>query len=141
MTQVGDGPEFTEATAPPMQNGEVVFDEPWQSRVFGMAVELHERGVFAWSDFQAALIEEVSAWDQAHVGQEGQEGQEEHESEQPYPYFVLFFRALEHVLAGIDDSRANTHKISQRELLERSAELAQRPHGHDHHHGDHSHHH
>ena len=37
MTQASDGPEFTEATAPPMQNGEVVFDEPWQSRVFGMA--------------------------------------------------------------------------------------------------------
>ena len=135
MTQVNDGPEFTEGTAPPMQNGEVVFNEPWQSRVFGMAVELHERGVFAWSDFQATLIEEVSCWDQAHVGQDAQE------SEQPYPYFVLFFRALERVLAAVDDSQANTFKISQHELLERSTELAQRPHGHDHHHGDHSHHH
>ena len=28
----------------PRKNGELVFDEPWQGRVFGMAVALHERG-------------------------------------------------------------------------------------------------
>ena len=26
----------------PRKNGELVFDEPWQGRVFGMAVALHE---------------------------------------------------------------------------------------------------
>ena len=28
----------------PRKNGELVFEEPWQGRVFGMAVALHEQG-------------------------------------------------------------------------------------------------
>ena len=33
---------------PPMANGEVIFDAPWQGRVFAMAVALSEQGVFVW---------------------------------------------------------------------------------------------
>ena len=47
----------------PRRNGEPVFNEPWESRVFGMAVGLCERGFYAWSEFQAGLIEEISAAD------------------------------------------------------------------------------
>jgi nitrile hydratase accessory protein len=47
--------------AVPRANGELVFDAPWQGRVFGMAVALSERGVFPWEEFRQALITEVAA--------------------------------------------------------------------------------
>ena len=46
---------------PPMANGEVLFDEPWQGRVFAMALLLVEQGCFAWDEFQAELIEVIHA--------------------------------------------------------------------------------
>jgi nitrile hydratase accessory protein len=36
-----------------------VFNEPWQARVFAMAVLLHECGVFSWSEWAAALSHEI----------------------------------------------------------------------------------
>ncbi len=45
----------------PRKNGELVFDEPWQGRVFGMAVALHEQGQYEWDEFRQALIAEVAA--------------------------------------------------------------------------------
>src|SRR5262249_18200493 len=48
-------------TAPPRKNGELVFEEPWQGRAFGMAVVLHERGVYAWEEFRQALIARIAA--------------------------------------------------------------------------------
>ena len=49
--------------APPRSNGELVFAEPWESRAFGMAVTLYEAGVFAWPQFQAALIARIARWE------------------------------------------------------------------------------
>jgi len=43
----------------PRKNGELVFDEPWQGRVFGMAVALHEQGLYDWEEFRQALIVQV----------------------------------------------------------------------------------
>ena len=43
----------------PRKNGELVFDEPWQGRVFGMAVALHEEGCFDWEEFRQTLIRQV----------------------------------------------------------------------------------
>ena len=48
-------------TTVPRRNGELVFDEPWQGRVFGMAVALSERGLLPWEDFRQALIAEIAA--------------------------------------------------------------------------------
>lgn len=45
----------------PRKNGELVFDEPWQGRVFGMAVALHEQGLYDWEEFRHALIAHVRA--------------------------------------------------------------------------------
>ena len=44
------------AAALPRKNGELVFDEPWHGRVFGMAVALHEQGVYDWEEFRQTLI-------------------------------------------------------------------------------------
>ena len=49
------------AAALPRKNGELVFDEPWQGRVFGMAVALHESGAYAWEEFRQTLIRQVAA--------------------------------------------------------------------------------
>jgi nitrile hydratase accessory protein len=48
-------------TAVPRRNGELVFDEPWQGRVFGMAVALSEQGRLPWEEFRQALIAEIAA--------------------------------------------------------------------------------
>ena len=45
-----------------MENGEVVFGEPWHSRLFGMAVGLSEQGHFTWAEFQKYLIAAIGEW-------------------------------------------------------------------------------
>jgi nitrile hydratase accessory protein len=36
-----------------------VFREPWEAQAFSMAVALHERGVFTWPEWAAALADEI----------------------------------------------------------------------------------
>jgi nitrile hydratase accessory protein len=50
-----DGP-----AALPRKNGELVFAAPWEGRVFGMAVALHDRQEYGWDDFRAQLITEIA---------------------------------------------------------------------------------
>ena len=38
--------------AVPRKNGELVFEEPWEGRVFGMAVALHDQRLYGWEEFQ-----------------------------------------------------------------------------------------
>lgn len=38
-----------------------VFAEPWEAQAFAMTVALHERGLFAWSEWTAALSAEIAA--------------------------------------------------------------------------------
>jgi len=51
------------AAAMPRRNGELVFNHPWESRVFGIAVALCENGVFKWDEFRECLIAEISTAD------------------------------------------------------------------------------
>jgi nitrile hydratase accessory protein len=44
----------------PRKNGELVFEQPWQSRAFGMAVALSEQGAYGWDDFRRRLVEEIA---------------------------------------------------------------------------------
>ena len=37
-----------------------VFAEPWQAQAFAMAVALHQRGIFTWPEWAAALAAEIS---------------------------------------------------------------------------------
>ena len=100
--------------APPMANGELVFDAPWQGRVFGMARALCESGLYDWDEFRMCLIREVEAWDRSH------------DAPDDYPYYDLFFSALTGLLAQKGICLAD-------DLTSRSHEFAARPHGHDHH--------
>jgi nitrile hydratase accessory protein len=36
-----------------------VFREPWEAQAFAMALSLHERGVFTWNEWAAALADEI----------------------------------------------------------------------------------
>ncbi len=38
-----------------------VFAEPWQAQAFAMAVSLHERGAFTWSEWADTLAAEIRA--------------------------------------------------------------------------------
>jgi nitrile hydratase accessory protein len=40
--------------------GAPVFAEPWEARVFGMVVSLHQAGAFEWKSFQELLVDEIA---------------------------------------------------------------------------------
>jgi nitrile hydratase accessory protein len=48
------------AAALPRKNGELVFDEAWQGRIFGMTVAMSHAAQFEWREFQAQLIAEIA---------------------------------------------------------------------------------
>ena len=97
-----------ETIAPPRRNGELVFESPWQSRVFGVAAALRERGLFTWDEFRVELIAAIA------------DGEPEHE-----PYYASWQRALERLLAAKGACSAS-------ELDARERALEARPAGHDH---------
>jgi nitrile hydratase accessory protein len=47
-------------TAPPRDNGELVFAEPWHARVFALAVATVEQLDLEWRDFQQHLIAQIA---------------------------------------------------------------------------------
>ncbi|MFF4601097.1 nitrile hydratase accessory protein [Amycolatopsis sp. NPDC001319] len=101
-----DGP-----AAPPRSNGELLFAEPWESRAFGVAVTLHESGVFPWSDFQAALIARIAAWEAAPSDE--------------WSYY-------RHWLAALEDVLVDKGTLAAGDVEGVSRLLAERPAGHDH---------
>jgi nitrile hydratase accessory protein len=44
---------------PKSSDGEPVFPEPWAAEAFAMTVHLHERGLFAWSEWAECLSAEL----------------------------------------------------------------------------------
>ena len=52
---------MTGEAALPRQNGELVFDAPWQGRVLGMALALVEQRGLEWDDFRERLIAAIDA--------------------------------------------------------------------------------
>jgi nitrile hydratase accessory protein len=38
-----------------------VFAEPWQAQAFAMAIALHQRGLFSWNEWAAALAGRIAA--------------------------------------------------------------------------------
>lgn len=46
--------------APPRQNGELVFTEPWEATAFGVAVALSDQGTYTWEHFRQRLIKAIA---------------------------------------------------------------------------------
>jgi nitrile hydratase accessory protein len=94
--------------SPPRSNGEIVFDAPWERRVFGLTVALSRSGQFAWDAFRDRLIARI-AEDVAR------------------PYWKSWAAAFEDVL---DASAA----VAPAELDAQHRTFVDRRPGHDHHH-------
>ncbi len=88
-----------------MANGEVVFDAPWQGRVFGMARALVESGVIEWDDFRACLIEELAR---------------RQASAEPFDYYRAFLAALERLTAARDLLAADALEARFQTLMDRT---------------------
>ena len=63
MTPEHRGGETLAAAVPqtPADPDGVVFREPWEAQAFALAVALHERGLFSWAEWAAALADEIHA--------------------------------------------------------------------------------
>jgi nitrile hydratase accessory protein len=99
--------------APPRRNGELVFQAPWESRIFGVTISLYRGGLFEWDEFRRLLIEEIGAWE-ARIGAQGD-----------WSYYERWAAALERLLAskGLCPSGDLACRVRKLEL---------RPDGHDH---------
>jgi nitrile hydratase accessory protein len=49
----------------PRRNGELVFHDEWERRVFALTVALCEQGLYSWDDFRDRLIIEIAAAERA----------------------------------------------------------------------------
>ena len=45
----------------PVEDDSPVFREPWEAQAFGMALALHERGLFTWDEWAQALAAQIRA--------------------------------------------------------------------------------
>jgi nitrile hydratase accessory protein len=97
------------ASAPPRANGELVFSEPWESRIFGVTLVLYEADRFEWPEFQQRLI--------AAIARQDSQG-ESH-------YWAAWLEAFR-------DLGEAKGWLSGGELDELERTLAARPAGHDH---------
>ena len=53
--------ELGALTPLPRDNGELVFEEPWQGRALGMAVVVLERTGLSWADFRRHLVTAIAS--------------------------------------------------------------------------------
>lgn len=102
------------ALSPPRRNGEIVFGELWESRLFGMTMTLYEHGAFRWEEFRDRLIDAIAASERAH-----------HPHGDAYRYWDCWLAAFERLMA-------DKNLCTPAALEARAAELAARPSGHDH---------
>ena len=95
MTMVRPGAEVTGMNGPaalPRRTGELVFEAPWQGRVFGMALAVVERLGVPWAEFQRRLIAEIAAHPDA-------------------PYYDAWLAALERLV--VDHRLATADELGQ----------------------------
>jgi nitrile hydratase accessory protein len=91
-----------------------VFREPWEAQAFAMALTLHERGLFTWNEWAAALADEIKRAQAAGDPDTGE------------TYYRHWLAALERMIAvkGVA-SRETQHRF--RDAWDHAAERT--PHG------------
>ena len=72
----------------PEADGTPVFREPWEAHAFAVAVQLHERGLFTWPEWAAALATEI---ERAQAAGDPDTGE---------TYYHHWLAALERLVAG-----------------------------------------
>jgi nitrile hydratase accessory protein len=103
--------------AVPRQNGELVFEAPWEGRAFCIAVALSDRRLYEWEEFRSRLIAEIA--DADACGAES-------------TYYERWLAALERLLLARE-------VFSAPELDKRTAEYAAGERDDDDHEHDHDH--
>lgn len=58
--------EIAKQTDAPQQSNELVFNTPWEARVFAIVAHLSDQHKFAWNDFRDELITNIA--DASHEG-------------------------------------------------------------------------
>jgi nitrile hydratase accessory protein len=99
----------------PRENGELVFESPWEARAFGLAMALHEGGAFEWKLFSETLGDEITKAEAAG---------------DTSAYYERWVRALSRVTTG-------QKLVLPAEMSERSERVLKEEmheHHHDHHH-------
>jgi cobaltochelatase CobN len=94
--------DLSDELAVPRKNGELVFEAPWEGRVFGMAVALSDRCVYEWDAFRDRLAAEIA---EAELHDDGS------------PYYERWLASFERLLL-------DTGVITAEELDGRTAEQA-----------------
>jgi nitrile hydratase accessory protein len=100
----------------PRKNGELVFEAPWESQAFGMAIALYEQGHYDWEEFRGRLISEIGDWERS-------EG-DEREVWDYYRHWLASFEAL------VKDRGL----LSEQEIEERTSVFVSGASEDDHHH-------
>ena len=65
-----------------------VFRAPWEAQAFAMALTLHERGVFTWTEWAAALADQIKRVQAAGDPDTGE------------TYYLHWLATLEHLVAA-----------------------------------------
>ncbi len=86
----------------PRENGELVFQAPWQARAFGLAVALNQQAYYEWREFSAELAATIAVADQ---------------NNDPLSYYARWVASLEALLLA-------KGLLSQEQLDARAAEYA-----------------
>lgn len=117
----------------PNENGEPVFEEPWEAQAFSLVIALHESGVFSWGEWSDALakairrglnpggVDDVVQRVREGVGDRMREKEDGVDS-----YYQHWMVALEHLVIAKGLSEAG--ELAQRMQAWREAYLAT-PHG------------
>ncbi|HYB04891.1 MAG TPA: nitrile hydratase accessory protein [Nitrososphaerales archaeon] len=79
--------DITGPAAVPRKNGELVFETPWESRAFGIAVALSKSGAFEWEEFRKVLIENVKETEK-----------DEYAKTHKWNYYAIWEKSLERLL-------------------------------------------
>jgi nitrile hydratase accessory protein len=81
-------PEPLELPGIPRDDKGPIFKEPWEARVFAMALALHEQGLFSWPQWAQALAQQI---ERAHASGDADLGD---------TYYQHWLRALESLVAN-----------------------------------------
>jgi nitrile hydratase accessory protein len=100
----------------PRRNGELVFEAPWESQAFGMAIALYEQGHYDWEEFRGRLISEIGDWERS-----------EEDERAVWDYY-------RHWLASFEALVKDRGLLSEEEIEERTSEFVSGARGDDHHH-------
>lgn len=111
-----------ESIALPRKNGELVFDEPWEARAFGLAVALNEEGIYPWEKFSSGLAKTIGAFEL------NQKPHGDTDGDGSSTYYMRWLASLERLVL---ENGLITEQEFDAEIAE---QLHQAAHDHDHNH-------